>query len=365
MSLANDHFFMAKAIQLAKKAWYHTSPNPRVGCVIVKNQQIIGEGWHEKAGLAHAEINALRAAGKQARGATAYVSLEPCSHTGKTPPCANALIEAGIARVVYGMQDPNPAVAGAGLKRLQEAGIEVYGPVLEADAKALNKGFIHCMQHNKPWVFSKIACSLDGRTAMASGESQWITGQEARADVQRLRAESCAIITGISTVLADNPQLNVRDQRYAFQGTIRQPLRVIIDSRLRLPLDAKIVTTPGQCLVIHASDNSEKQQALVKQGVECIKLANANGQVDLAKVIELLAEKQCNTVMVEAGKTLNGALIQAGLIDELHIYMASTFLGSQAQPLAQLNLAQMSEQKRWKIADLRRIGDDVHWRLIK
>lgn len=356
---------MAKAIQLAKKAWYHTTPNPRVGCLIVKSNTIIGEGWHERAGLAHAEINALHAAGANAQGATAYVSLEPCSHTGKTPPCADALINAGIARVVYGMQDPNPAVAGRGLQRLKDAGIDVVGPILEADAKALNKGFVQRMQTGKPFVFSKVACSLDGRTAMASGESQWITGPQARTDVQRLRAESCAIITGIATVLADDPQLTVRDQQYAAQDTIRQPLRVIVDSRLRIPLDAKILQAPGKCLVVHAFEHGEKQQALSRLGVECVKLTNADGQVDLLKLIELLGEKQCNHVMLEAGKTLNGAFLQAKLIDELHIYMASTLLGSQAQPLALLPFTNMSEQQRWHIADLRRIGNDVHWHLCQ
>lgn len=363
MILPIDYSFMAHAIQLAKKGWFTTSPNPRVGCLIVKEGEILGEGWHEKAGCAHAEVNALKAAGDNSKGATAYVSLEPCSHTGKTPPCAKALIEAGISRVVFGMQDPNPAVAGRGLQMLKDAGIEVIGPVLEADAKSLNRGFIQRMQSNKPWVFSKIACSLDGRTAMASGESKWITGPEARADVQRLRAESCAIITGVGTVLKDDPQINVRDQQFALNGNIRQPLRVIIDSRLRTPLDAKILTAEGKCLIIHAFEHPDKQQALATKGIECVKLADKNGQVDLALVIDWLAAQQCNQVMIEAGQTLNGAFAQAGLIDEYIIYMASTLLGSQAQPMMRLPLEQMSQQKRLKIKELRQIGCDVRWNL--
>lgn len=354
---------MARAIQLAKKGWFTTSPNPRVGCVIVKQGNIVGEGWHEQAGCAHAEVNALKAAGMHAKGATAYVSLEPCSHTGKTPPCANALIEAGIQCVVFAMQDPNPHVAGRGLQILKDAGIEVVGPLLEADAQNLNRGFVQRMQTGRPWVVSKIACSLDGRTAMASGESQWITGPQARADVQRLRAESCAIITGIGTVLKDDPQLNVRDERFALNGTIRQPLRVIIDSRLRIPLNAKILSAAGKCVIIHAFEYAEKQQALAEQDITCIKLANTAGQVDLAQVLTWLASQQCNQVIIEAGQTLNGALTQAGLIDEYIIYMASTLLGSTAQPLMQLPLSQMSEQKRLKITEIRQIGNDVRWHL--
>lgn len=361
-----DYPMMVRAVQLARLGWYSTSPNPRVGCVLVNaQQQIIGEGWHQKAGSAHAEVHALNAAGRAAKGATAYVSLEPCSHHGKTPPCAEALIKAGVARVVYGMQDPNPQVAGRGIALLKAAGIDVDGPLLEADARALNEGFIQRMTTNRPRVIAKLASSLDGRTAMASGDSQWITGSQARADVQKLRAESCAMMTGIGTVLQDNPQLNVRDAQLAVNGELRQPLRVVLDSRLRIPLTANILAVPGQCLVVHAFDHQQKQQDLAALGVECIKLANDKGQVDLPAVIDELARRQCNQLMIEAGQQLTGAFQQAGLIDELWLYMAPTLLGSQAQPLMHLPLNNMNEQQQWQLNDIRRIGNDVRWRLIR
>src|SRR5690554_444728 len=362
----NDHPFMASAITLARRGLYSTSPNPRVGCIIVNQQgEIVGQGWHEKAGLGHAEINALKAAGTQAKGATAYVSLEPCSHHGKTPPCAEALIKAGISRVVYGMQDPNPAVAGRGIALLKAAGITVDGPLLEADANALNTGFIQRMQTGKPLVISKLASSLDGRTAMASGESQWITGPQARADVQKLRAASCAMITGIGSVLLDDPQLNVRDENLAVNGELRQPLHVIVDSRLRIPLKAKILAGPGRCLVIHAFDHEEKEQALNAIGVECLTLAKDDGQVDLNALIAYVGEHQCNQSMVEAGAKLNGAMQQLGLIDSLWLYMAPTLLGHLAQPLMHLPLSTMAEQHRWQLGDIRQIGNDVRWHLTR
>lgn len=363
MITPQDYPFMARAIALAKQGWYSTSPNPRVGCVIVKQDRIIGEGWHERAGSPHAEVHALAQAGLNAKDATAYVSLEPCSHHGRTPPCAMALVKAGVARVVYAMQDPNPDVSGRGLNLLREAGIEVDGPLLELDAKALNPGFIRRMIENMPLVIAKQGASLDGRTAMASGESQWITGPEARADVQKLRAASCAIVTGIGTVLKDDPQLTVRDEALAVNGIVRQPLRVVIDSRLRIPLAAKILQEPGQCMVVHAFDHAEKQQQLAAIGVECVKIVGVNGQVDLKAMLSYLAQRQCNQVMIEAGQQLVGAMQKAQLIDEYWLYMAPTLLGHLAQPLMQLPLDNMSEQQRFTLKDVRRIGDDVRFQL--
>lgn len=364
MITSADYPFMAQAIQLARLGENSTSPNPRVGCVIVKNGQIIGEGWHQRAGTAHAEVHALNAAGKAAEGATVYVSLEPCSHYGRTPPCAKALIDAKVARVVYGMQDPNPEVSGRGVELLKAAGIDVAGPLLEADAKALNVGFIRRMQKGVPYVIAKQAASLDGRTAMASGESQWITGPEARADVQKLRAASCAIVTGIGTVLKDDPALTVRDESLAVEGVLRQPLRVVVDSRLRIPVSAKILSAPGRCIVVHAFDHADKQQQLAAIGVECVKLSTANGEVDLTELVAYLGKLQCNQVMVEAGQTLVGALQQAQLVDEFWLYMAPTLLGHLAQPLMQLPLNEMTEQQRLTLKDIRRIGNDVRFRLV-
>ena len=364
MNPADDLAWMAQAMALARRGRYGTSPNPAVGCVLVRNGQRIGEGWHRQAGGPHAEIHALQAAG-DARGATAYVTLEPCSHHGRTPPCADALVAAGIARLVYGMQDPNPAVAGRGLARLAAAGIAVHGPLLEADAQALNTGFIHRMRSGLPYVIGKSAASLDGRTAMASGESQWITGPAARADVQKLRAASCAILTGIGTVLQDDPQLTVRDATLAEAGLpLRQPLRVIVDSRLRIPLSARVLAGPGQALVVYATAAADNIRALQAAGVECLQLAGADGRVDLPALLAELGRRQVNQLMVEAGSGLTGSLVQQGLLNEWWLYMAPTVLGSQAQPLAGLSLSQMAEQRRWQIRDIRRIGDDVRWQLL-
>ena len=366
MSIKADHEWMARAIRLAGKGRFGTSPNPNVGCVLVKNGERVGEGWHQKAGGPHAEVNALEQAGDKAEGATAYVTLEPCSHHGKTPPCAEALVKAGISRLVYGMQDPNPQVAGSGLERLQAAGIMVEGPLLEADCKNLNSGFIRRMQTGLPYVIGKTAASLDGRTAMASGESRWITGAAARNDVQKLRAASCAILAGIGTVLQDNPQLTVRDKALAEQGlALRQPLRVIADSRLRITPDAKVLQTPGKALVVYAKADDSKLKQLADAGVECLQLAGSDDKVDLSALLAELGRRQCNQLMVEAGGTLFGQMAAEGLLDEWWLYMAATLLGSTAQPLAQLPLHAMSQQIRWQISDIRRIGDDVRWQLLK
>jgi diaminohydroxyphosphoribosylaminopyrimidine deaminase/5-amino-6-(5-phosphoribosylamino)uracil reductase len=358
---------MARAIQLARRGWYSTSPNPRVGCVLVKDGNIIGEGWHKVAGSGHAEVNALlaaRAAGQITQGATAYVTLEPCSHFGKTPPCADALIEAGIVKVVFGMQDPNPKVAGQGLARLQAAGVEVTGPVLEPDAKSLNTGFIRRMETGKPRVFAKAASSLDGRTAMQSGESQWITGPAARADVQKLRAGSCAIITGVGTVLQDNPALTVRDESLGLEGLpLRQPLRVIVDSHLQTPLDAKILQQPGNSLLVYAQASPERIEEYSSIGIETCCLCSSEGKVDLQELMVELTNRQCNEVMLESGAKLLGAFLQAQLLDEIYLYMAPTLLGSSARPLAALPLENMNEQIRFDIKELRKVGDDVRWQL--
>jgi diaminohydroxyphosphoribosylaminopyrimidine deaminase/5-amino-6-(5-phosphoribosylamino)uracil reductase len=354
---------MARALELARLGLYSTSPNPRVGCVLVKQGQVMGEGWHAKAGCAHAEVNALVAAGDNARGATAYVTLEPCAHTGKTPPCADALIRAGVATVVYAMRDPNPLVAGKGLARLQEAGITVLGPILEADARALNPGFIQRMETGKPWVFAKAASSLDGRTAMQSGESQWITGTAARGDVQKLRARSCAIVTGVGTVMQDDPALTVRDMALSLMDELRQPLRVIVDSQLQTPLHARILQLPGKVLVVYAQASVEKQAQFAGAGIETQCLANSEGKVDLQAMMRELAKRQCNEVMVESGAKLLGALLREQLVDELYLYMAPTLLGSNARPLAALPFEHMHQQLRFTIKDMRKVGEDVRWQL--
>lgn len=355
MPNATDLRHLQDALSLARQGLNTTAPNPRVGSVIVRDGRVIGRGYHAKAGEPHAEILALRDAG-DARGATVYVTLEPCSHHGRTPPCSDALIRAGVARVVVAMQDPNPKVAGQGLARLRDAGIEVQCGLLETEARALNPGFIKRMQQGLPWLRLKLAMSLDGRTAMASGESQWITGEAARADVQQLRARSCAILTGIGTALADDPALTVR-----LAGTERQPLRVVVDSRLRLPPTAKLLQQPGATLVVTASDNTERRAALEQAGAEVAVLPGPARQVDLRATLQLLAERHCNEVMVEAGSALGGALWQAGLVDALTVYMAPTLLGSAAQPLLELPFARMAQQQRLLIDAITAVGDD--WRI--
>jgi len=334
-----DTTFMMLAIQLAQRGLYTTKPNPCVGCVIVKDHKIIAEGFHERAGEGHAEVNALAQLKNihEAKGATAYVTLEPCCHTGKTAPCTDALIKAGIARVVYGMEDPNPLVGGKGLQALRNAGIEVNGPLREKECRALNPGFIKRMQTGLPFVRCKLAMSLDGRTAMANGESQWITGKEAREDVQRLRAQSCAIITGIDTIVKDDPALTVRSESLPAIAKEKQPLRVVLDRQQRMPKEARILQQPGETLLIHDSD-------------------------DLRSVLKMLADRQCNEVLIEAGATLAGAFVQQGLVDELLIYMAPTLLGSNARPLLQLPLEKMDQQIKLDIAEIRKIGPD--WRMI-
>ncbi len=350
---AADSQWMARALRLAERGLYTTSPNPRVGCVLVKEGKVVGEGWHERAGVPHAEVHALRAAGKAAHGATAYVTLEPCSHHGRTPPCADALIAAGVSRVVAAAQDPNPKVAGQGIARLRAAGIKVECGLMEADARELNIGFVSRMERATPWVRSKIAASLDGRTALANGTSKWITGDAARRDVQRWRARSCAVLTGIGTVLADDPQLNVREIK-----SDRQPLRVVVDSQLRMPLHARICA--GGTLIYTASMDRAKCAELQIQGAEVVTLAGADGLVDLFRVLGDLGRRGINEVLVEAGRTLNGALLQAGLVDELVLYLAPQLLGDAARGMADLGeLTQLQQRVALQWQDMRQVGGDL------
>ncbi|MCQ4257123.1 bifunctional diaminohydroxyphosphoribosylaminopyrimidine deaminase/5-amino-6-(5-phosphoribosylamino)uracil reductase RibD [Stutzerimonas stutzeri] len=361
----NDHAWMALALQLARKGLYSTHPNPRVGCVIVKDGELIGEGWHVRAGEPHAEVHALRQAGDRAQGATAYVTLEPCSHHGRTPPCAEALVEAGVSRVVAAMQDPNPQVAGRGLERLRSAGIEVASGVLEADARALNVGFIKRMESGLPYLRAKLAMSLDGRTAMASGESQWITGPAARAEVQRLRAQSSVVLTGADTVLMDQARLTVRaaelglDEGLTALAIQRPPLRVMVDGQLRVPLDAPFFQA-GPALV--ASTRADLAADYQSAGHELLTMMSESGRVDLAGLLRQLAERGANEVLLEAGPRLAGAFAALGLVDEYQLFIAAKFLGSSARPLLDLPLERMSEARELQIKDIRAIGDD--WKIV-
>ncbi len=350
---------MARALVLARKGLYTTDPNPRVGCVLVKNNTILGEGWHAKAGQPHAEPEALKNV-QDAKGATAYVTLEPCSHHGRTPPCCDALITAGISRVVAAMPDPNPLVAGQGLKRLQAAGIEVTCGVLRQDAELLNRGFIKRMTQHRPFVRSKLAMSLDGRTAMASGESKWITSTGSRRDVHKLRAESSAVLTGINTVLADDPALNAR-----VDFDVEQPIRVVLDSQLKMPVNAQMASFPGRRLILTCSKNDIKRQALENAGFEVFYFENLQGRPDLHAVMAFLADQQVNNLLIEAGAILNGALLTEQLIDEYVVYMAPSVLGDQGRGLFALPaLNCMADKKKLKLTDVRHIGPDLKLTLI-
>ncbi|ELS41115.1 Riboflavin biosynthesis protein RibD [Pseudomonas syringae pv. atrofaciens] len=363
---ALDVHYMARALELARKGLYSTHPNPRVGCVIVREGRIVGEGWHARAGEPHAEVHALRQAGELARGATAYVTLEPCSHQGRTPPCADALVEAGLTRVVAAMQDPNPEVSGRGLLRLMNAGIGVQCGVLESEARALNKGFLKRMETGLPYVRVKMAMSLDGRTAMASGESQWITGPEARSAVQRLRAQSSVVLSGADTVLADKARLTVRPDELGLDAELtalaaaRAPLRVLIDGRLRVPLDAPFFQA-GSALVVTCAAASARGR-YQEEGHEMLALADSAGHVDLRRLMGELAARGVNEVLVEAGPRLAGAFSRLGLVDEFQLFIAGKFLGSSARPLLDLPLAQMSEALELNIVEMRSVGND--WRVI-
>ncbi|SFU42888.1 bifunctional diaminohydroxyphosphoribosylaminopyrimidine deaminase/5-amino-6-(5-phosphoribosylamino)uracil reductase RibD [Halomonas korlensis] len=362
--------WMARALQLARRGLYTTHPNPRVGCVLVKRQRVVGEGYHVRAGEPHAEIHALRAAGEAARGATAYVTLEPCSHQGRTGPCAQALIEAKVKTVVIAMADPNPAVAGRGITMLRDARIEVRVGLLEDQALALNPGFVMRMNHGRPFVRLKMAMSLDGRTAMQSGESQWITGPQARREVQRLRAKSSAVLTGVDSVTFDNSRLTVRPEALDLDDAEaiarRQPLRVVVDTQLRLPQAAACLSEPGRTLVAtRAGHDDERRQRLERAGAEVVDMpAGPEGRVDLHALLRYLAEtEQANEVLLETGATLAGAMLDAGLVDEMQLFIAPTLLGGEARPLFALpGLAEMAHQRPLEILDIRAVGHD--WRII-
>jgi len=353
---AAESAFMARALRLAERGVYTAHPNPMVGCVLVKNGEIVGEGWHERAGEAHAEINALRAAGDKARGAIAYLTLEPCSHEGKTPPCAPALIEAGISEVVIAMQDPFPAVSGNGKAALEAAGIKVRSGLMEAAARALNAGFLSRVQRGRPFVRLKVASSLDGAIAMKSGESQWITGPEARDDVQRLRAKSGAILTGIGTVLADDPALNVRDEALDTRG--QQPVRAVLDSRLRMPLSAGMLAMPGETIVYCTDD--ARRQALMDAGARVIRVPRAAGVLDAQQVLADLAGREVNDVLVEAGAAVSGNLLSRRLVDELVIYQAPHIMGSETQPMFSTpEWTRLADRLALDVMDVRRVGPDI------
>ncbi len=358
MTSADDYRHMARALHLAERGLCSTHPNPRVGCVIVKDGQVVGEGWHERAGGPHAEILALQQAGTRADGATLYVTLEPCCHHGRTAPCTDAVMAAGVKQIVVAMEDPNPQVAGNGLRVLQGAGIKVSAGLLAAEAEALNCGFVMRMRAGRPWVRAKLAMSLDGRTAMASGESQWITGTEARRDVHRLRARSSAIMTGIGTVLCDDPSLTVRLDDDEQQ---HQPLRVILDSRLRTPPQARLLDLPGDTLIL-TGEQQAAGDAPFAAGVEVTGLPLVDGRMDLAAVLQHLGNREINEVHLEAGATLCGALLAAGLVDELVIYLGPHLMGDAARGLFRLpGLERMEDRIGLDIRDIRAVGKD--WRI--
>jgi len=353
---ANDCEHMAHALRLAERGRYTAHPNPMVGCVLVCNGEVVGEGWHKAAGEAHAEINALHAAGDKASGATAYVTLEPCSHHGKTPPCAEALIEAGVAEVVIGLEDPNSEVDGDGLTALTGAGIQIRIGLMQGEIEKLLSGFISRVTRSRPFVRLKVASSLDGCIAMSSGESQWITGAEARSDVQRLRARSGAIMTGIGTVLADDPSFTVRDA--SLDVGERQPMRVVLDNDLRMPLSAEMLVLPGKTIVYCISD--KKQQALRDTGVEVVMVGQNDGQVDPAEVLGDLARREVNDVLVEAGPTLAGNLMSNGFVDELVIYQSPHIMGSETMGMFDTpSWTELADRKTLDIIDVRRVGSDT------
>lgn len=354
---------MQRAISLAKRGHYTTSPNPRVGCVLVKHDQIIGEGYHIKAGEGHAEVNALKQAGSQAKGCTAYVTLEPCSHFGRTPPCAQALIDAGVKHVIAAMVDPNPKVSGNGLKMLEANGITTAYGLLEQDALALNTGFIHLMTTGLPYVRCKLASSLDGKTAMKSGESQWITSAEARKNVQRIRAQSCAVLTGANSVIVDNAKMNVRWSELGelqsdyIEESVRQPVRVIIDSQNRLTPNLDIFSIESPILIFcHTTDETH----VWPEFVEHINVPLRDAKLDLTSVLKALAKRGLNDVLIESGAKLVGAFIEQNLADELILFQAPKLMGADSQSLVAMpNVQQLSDAKALTISDVRMVGKDI------
>ena len=369
MATIADYAFMARALHLAERGLYSADPNPRVGCVVVRGGEIVGEGWHCRAGEPHAEVHALREAGDRVRGADVYVSLEPCCHHGRTPPCSDALIAAGVARVVAAMEDPNPRVAGKGLAQLAQAGIRVETGVMQSEAERLNPGFVRRMRDGRPWVRCKLAMSLDGRTALANGMSQWITGAAARDDVQSWRARSSAVMTGIGTVSADDPALTVRLPPSEWEakgcgGEVRQPVRVVLDTRLRMSAAARILRQPGRTLILTAAVSGAAGDALAAAGAQvmCLPSDPGGGGVDLGAALRCLAQEGVNELWVEAGPTLSGALLREGWVDELIIYMAPLLMGDAARGLFHLPpFKQLADCIVLDIADVRAVGND--WRI--
>ena len=348
-----DRQYMARALELAARGLYTTTPNPRVGCVIVRDGVVVAEGWHARAGEPHAEAIALSAAGERAVGACAYVTLEPCAHHGRTPPCCDALVRAGVSRVVAAMEDPNPLVAGKGLEILRRAGVETACGLMESEAQELNVGFVARMTRGRPWIRMKIAASLDGRTALANGRSQWITGPEARRDGHHWRARACAVLTGIGTVKDDDPQLTVRDVE-----TTRQPARIVVDSRLETPEGARVLS--AGTVIAAARADAARSAALRRRGAEVVVLPDARGKVDLHALMTELGARQLNEVHVEAGYKLNGSLLQENLVDELVVYLAPSVLGDSARGMFHLpSLDDLALQRRLEVHDVRRLGPDV------
>jgi len=357
MFTPEDHRCMARALELAERGLYSTTPNPRVGCVLVRDGAVVGEGWHERAGAAHAEVNALAAAGDRTRGATAYVSLEPCAHHGRTAPCAEALVKAGVRRVVAALQDPNPLVSGKGLQRMREAGIETAAGLMESEARELNIGFVSRMTRGRPWVRMKVAASLDGKTALNNGRSQWITGEAARRDGHHWRARACAILTGAGTVRDDDPMLTARDV-----ATSRQPLRVVVDSRLETPPAARVLAGGGTLVAAAVKDES-RIAALKDRGAEVIVLPNPQGKVALGALLRELGRREMNEVHVEAGFRLNGSLVREGLVDELIVYLAPALLGDKAHGMFELpELAELAGRRELAIREARLVGPDLRVR---
>jgi diaminohydroxyphosphoribosylaminopyrimidine deaminase/5-amino-6-(5-phosphoribosylamino)uracil reductase len=350
-----DRIAMSRALLLAQRGLNGTDPNPRVGCVLLRDGATVGEGWHERAGGAHAEVAALRAAGELARGATAYVTLEPCSHQGRTGPCSTALIEAGVASVVFAAQDPNPRVAGTGAERLREAGIEARSGLMAEATEALNCGYFKRMRSGMPWLRLKLAISLDGRTALADGSSRWITSAAAREDSQLFRARSSAVLTGIGTILVDDPALDVR-----LAGATRQPWRVVLDSSLRTPPRSRVIAKDGDVLILATQDDPGRRALLEAEGAAVEVLDARAGRLDLQAVLERLARLEMNEIWVEAGATLAGALLQQGLVDELVLYVAPALLGPDARGLATLPaLRDLDRRLQLRFIDLRTIGPDL------
>jgi diaminohydroxyphosphoribosylaminopyrimidine deaminase/5-amino-6-(5-phosphoribosylamino)uracil reductase len=354
-----DHAHMRHAIELAKQGWFTTHPNPRVGCVIAHGERVVGAGWHRIAGGAHAEVLALRAAGAAAKSATAYVTLEPHCFHGKTPPCTRALIEAGIANVICGTLDPNPKVSGEGLKELREAGLKASVGLLEEEARALNLGFEKRMRFGTPRVTVKVAASLDGRVALSNGQSQWITGEAARADVQYLRAASSAVMTGVDTVIADDPALNVRDETIDLAG--REPVRVVLDTHLRMPTSGRLFEARGKILIFTVSASASRAEALVAAGGEVISVpAGADGRVDIAAVMLELGRRECNDVLIEAGPTLASRILELGLCDELIVYFAPKILGADAKAMFLLDpLRRLEDALQFRIQRAEALGTDL------